>query len=163
MSETVEPVETSIDAVRGEIDEIINPDMGLVDPVVEAEKWKALARKHEAAAKVNAEAAIRLKELEDLEKTEVERLAEKAALLEAELTSERVANLRTRIAAESGLPANLASRLTGSDEEAMRADAKALLEAIAAERKPASFDAGPRGSAPAPSTDDWLRNKLLTR
>jgi hypothetical protein len=42
----------------------------------EATKWKALARKHEKAAKDNADAARRLAEIEKSGKTEQERLAE---------------------------------------------------------------------------------------
>lgn len=42
----------------------------------EASKWKALARKHEQAAKDNADAARRLAEIEESGKTEQEHLAE---------------------------------------------------------------------------------------
>lgn len=45
------------------------------------------------------------------------------------------AELRCRIAAETGVPAALAQRISGEDEEAMRADAKALLESLPKESR----------------------------
>ena len=42
----------------------------------EATKWKALARKHEKTAKDDADAARRLAEIEESDKSEQERLAE---------------------------------------------------------------------------------------
>lgn len=53
----------------------------------EAEKWKALARKHEEKAKANAEAAKRLGEIEDAQKSEAEKAAERIAKAEAEIAS----------------------------------------------------------------------------
>lgn len=43
-------------------------------------------------------------------------------------------SLRSRIAREAGLPAELADRLTGADEAAMRSDAQALLGVIGQHR-----------------------------
>lgn len=63
-------------------DELASPtddaqdDQSDKDWQAETTKWKALARKHEMAAKDNADAAQRLAEIEGSGKTEQERLAE---------------------------------------------------------------------------------------
>jgi hypothetical protein len=49
-----------------------------VDPVVEAEKWKQLARKHEERAKANAQAAAELEELKRSMLSDTERAIEQA-------------------------------------------------------------------------------------
>src|SRR5690554_7090202 len=69
----------------------------------EIEKWRAIARKHEERAKANAEAAARLKEIEDAGKSETEKL--QAALQEAEKAARenRIRALKLEIAAEKGL------------------------------------------------------------
>jgi hypothetical protein len=53
-------------------------------------------------------------------------------------------DLRRRVAAEAGLPAELASRLRGESEEALRADAAALAPYFAP--APASLPSIPRGT-----------------
>ncbi len=84
---------------------------------------KKHSRKWETLAKANKDAAKELEDLRAKDATPDQRLAaaeERAAQAEARLT-------RTTVALETGLPANLASLLTG-DEEAMREQAKALIE-----------------------------------
>ena len=49
------------------------------------------------------------------------------ALLQATVRQVRVENLRLKVAVETGLPMELAERLRGEDEEALRADAQQLL------------------------------------
>jgi hypothetical protein len=100
------------------------------DPIAELEKWRALARKHEAEAKRNAEAAAKLKALEDAQKSEIERIREAAELAKREAEQARTEALRWRVAARLQLPAQLASRLQGTSEEEIEADAKELLAAI---------------------------------
>lgn len=104
----------------------------------EADKWKALARKHEADAKANAAAAKRLQELDDANKSEVQKATERAAAAEAEATRWRTSALRSSIAAETQVPVDL---ITGDDEDAMRTAAKAAVAwrdaAVAAAAPPA--------------------------
>lgn len=62
----------------------VTPDTGndttdSKDWQADAEKWKTLARKHEANAKANSEAAKRLVAIEEQNKTELERAVDKAA------------------------------------------------------------------------------------
>jgi len=65
------------------------------DLAAELDKWKACARKQENRAKENAEAAKRLAEIEDAEKTESQKLAEQLEQLKGENESLRIANLRS--------------------------------------------------------------------
>jgi hypothetical protein len=100
------------------------------DHEAEANKWKALARKHEAQAKANAEAAARLKDMEHAGKSETEKL--QALLDEARNTSRAatVKALKLSVAAEKGLPPGLAKFLPDLDDEVdMLQAADELLEA----------------------------------
>ncbi len=49
------------------------PHTGAPDLTAEVEKWKSLARKHEGSAKANADAAKRLAEIEDANRSETEK------------------------------------------------------------------------------------------
>lgn len=96
----------------------------------EAEKWKGLARKHEGNAKTNAGAAQRLRELEDADKSELQK-AQDATASEKRRADEAEGKLiRLEIAAEKGLSPAQAKRLVGSTREELEADADELLEAF---------------------------------
>lgn len=74
-----------------------------VDLAAEVEKWKSLSRKNEEQAKANAEAAMKLAEIEDRNKSEVDKLAEKVSA-EAQRASNAEAELvRLRAAVKHGL------------------------------------------------------------
>lgn len=96
----------------------------------------------------------RLKEFEDRDKTEAQKLAEAKESAEREAASAKQELLRYRVAADKKLPANLAARLQGSTEEEMAADADALLEILGAHQQSSapSYDGGVRKPA-APPTD----------
>jgi hypothetical protein len=106
-----------------------------------------------ALKKANKEAEtlrLRLKEIEDRDKSETQRATEEATQAKADAASARTGYLRLKVGMAKGLPASLAERLKGDNEEEMAADADALL----AELKPkgngaGSFDAGARQTAPA--------------
>lgn len=96
--------------------------------------WKAEARKHEARAKenlarakANEEAAKRLAEIEEANKTEAEKTAERLAKLEAENQSykqrEQQATWRAEVAKATGVPADV---LRGSTLEEIQAHAETL-------------------------------------
>lgn len=95
-----------------------------VDYAAEAEKWKALSRQNEARAKENAEAAKRLKEIEDAQKSEAEKAAEALAELKRENESLRLGKLRSDVAAAKGVPVEL---LNGTTEDELNASADAAL------------------------------------
>ena len=100
------------------------------DIAAEAEKWKALARKHEAQAKANAEAARRLAELEDQGKSDAEKLSAKIAEAEKRAAAAEERALRLEVAAAKGLTPSQAKRLVGSSREDLEADADEILEAF---------------------------------
>lgn len=100
------------------------------DLAAELAKWKHLARQNEAAAKANAEAAKKLAAIEDSQKTEQQRNAEKLAAAERRAAQAELKVLRSDVAAAKGVPAALAHRLHGTTREEIEADADALLEAV---------------------------------
>lgn len=111
--ETPEPVETSEPVEE-------TP----TDYAAEAEKWKALARKNEQRAKENADKAKRLDDLEESQKTELQKLQDQLAAAQSAAATAEAARLRASIAAKHGVPEAL---LTGSTEEALEEAATALL------------------------------------
>jgi hypothetical protein len=108
-----------------------------------AADWQQLARKWEARAKKDAD---NLAKLQAQVKTLVapETVADKdraIAEAQAEAKAARLDALRYRIAVEEQLPASMAARLLGEDEDALRADAKELVAALAP-KPPRRTDAG---------------------
>jgi Spy/CpxP family protein refolding chaperone len=97
------------------------------DIAAELAKWKAMSRKHEAQAKANADAANKLKELEDAGKSEAEKLTAKAAEAEDKAAKAEARALRLEIAAAKGLTPAQAKRLVGGTKEELEADADELL------------------------------------
>jgi len=113
----------------------------------EATKWKAFARKHEDAAKANAEKAKRLDEFEESQKTELQKAADRAAAAEAKATELELRAMRAEVSASKGVPVGL---LSGTTEEELIASADALIafrgEQQATETQATDFGAGGRGS-----------------
>lgn len=101
----------------------------------DAEKWKGLSRKHEDRAKENADAADKLKKLEESSLSDQQRreaadkaAADKLADFEKQLADERSARMRAEVAAAKGLTPAQAKRLAGTTREELEADADDLLE-----------------------------------
>ena len=110
-----------------------------------------------ALSKANKEAEtlrLKLKEYEDRDKTEMERLTERAEAAERAAAETELRALRIEVAAEKGLTPAQAKRLVGSTRDELEADAKELLDTF----KPAadesrddvadSLDLGIRGGSP---------------
>ena len=87
-------------------------------------KLRQEAAKYRTEAKANAEAAKRLAEIEEAQKTEAQKLADRLAQAEAKAQAAELKALRSDIAQAKGVPAGL---LTGSTEEELNASADALL------------------------------------
>lgn len=108
---------------------------------------KALDAERRARRDAERKAAdfeAQVKAFEDADKSEAERAAEQIATLKAEAAAAKADALRSRIVAETGLPASLAKFLpAGGDEESLRADAADLLAATAPK--------GPNVPAPDPA------------
>lgn len=125
----------------------------------EAEKWKALSRKHEAQAKANAEAAKKLSEMDDATKSEVERAIARAEAAEKKASEAESKALRLEVAAAKGLSPSQARRLVGSTAEELEADADELLESFKPADTASTSDTGkPReklqGGAVSSETED---------
>jgi hypothetical protein len=104
------------------------PGTGTVeDPTAELAKWKAMARKNEAQAKANADAAARLAQIEESQKTEQQKLADRAEQAERRAAEAELKVLRAEVASTKGIPAGLAQRLAGETREDLEADADSLL------------------------------------
>ncbi len=117
------------------------------------EEVKALKAKAARLEQLEAEEARRKEgELSDLQKAQAR--AEKAEKEAAEL---RQAELRRKVADETGLPPALAPRLQGATEEELKADAEELLKTLPKETKPKAPPIGvtnPPGAETKVSDDD---------
>lgn len=123
MSDTTPPPAATDDAG----DPTEQPQTDAPAPTETVEFWKAKAREQEKRAKDNAAAAKRLAELEDAQKTEAERAAERIASLEAETTAARAEALRFKVASKHGISDEDADLfLTGTDEETLTKQAQRL-------------------------------------
>lgn len=106
------------------------PQGDSTDWKAEARKWEERAKRSRDEAQANAEAARKLKELEDADKSEVDRLRETVEAANKRADEAEAKALRAEIAAEKGLSLSQAKRLIGSTREELEADADELLEAF---------------------------------
>lgn len=142
-----------------------DPTPGGDDLGDDLEKWKRIARKHEARAKANAEAAEKLKKLEDEGKSEGERREEALATITSERDQLKQENLRLTVAldkAPEGMPLSkvkkLAKRLTGGTLEDLEADAEELF----AEFTPTDTDGSNDADGGKPSDRRLPKERLKT-
>lgn len=114
--------------------EPVTPDPTPSEPAKDAAWWeskaKAMEKEKEAAAKKLAKLEEAEQKRQDAELSETEKLKKQLADAEKKAAEAERKAIRQMIAAETGLPAVLAERLQGDDEEAMREDATKLLEAL---------------------------------
>lgn len=90
----------------------------------EARKWESRAKENLAKAKQHEDAARRLAELEERDKTETQKLQDKLAAAEKRAKDAEAALLRHQVAAEKNVPADL---LTGGSREELEAAADKLI------------------------------------
>lgn len=153
----------------------------------ELAKWKDLARKHEKNAKANSAAAKQLQEIEDANKTELQKALDAQKAAEEERDTAIMTHNRVMAAAAHNLPVELIDDLGSGTEEEITARAERIASAIdtraraLAEQMAQGNGSGmlPRsgarpvesmraGSAPAngdtPNTlDGWFRNLVSNR
>ena len=86
-----------------------------------------LVKAYQATKDQLSEAKGKVREFEDLSKTEQEKLTERASELEKNLTTAQANAARYEIALEKGLTKSQAKRLVGSTREELEADADELL------------------------------------
>jgi hypothetical protein len=123
--------------------------------------------RREAASHRNrtAELEEKLQEFTDRDKTEQERLAERAAAAEKRASDAETRVLRYEVAAERGLDAAAASFLTGSTREELELRAEELEKLLGDRPKPAAagFDGGARRPAPEKGPPEKEHNDFLLR
>lgn len=88
--------------------------------------WKARAREWEKRAKVNSDAAAKLAEVEESQKSEAQKIADRAANAERERDEARADGVRYRTAAKFGIDEEHFDLLGGGDEEAITDRAERL-------------------------------------
>jgi hypothetical protein len=101
-----------------------------------------------AKEKLDEKNAAELSEMEKLQK-QIEDMKAEQVKLQQQAKDERLKTLRLRVGQEAGLPPVLAERLTGADEEAMKADAVQVLAALKADPRIPNIDATAGGSQTA--------------
>ena len=110
-------------------------------PTETVEFWKQKAREQEKRAKDNSDAAKRLTELEDAQKSEQVRQAEATDAAKRDAVEARAEALRYRIASKHGISEDDAETfLTGTDEESLTRQA----ERLSALSKETPTPSGPR-------------------
>lgn len=122
-------------------------------PEVPAEVKRALNKANKEAESLR----LRLKEFEDRDKTELQKLAEDHQTAEQRAAAAETALAKYKVAAAKGVPAELVDRLHGATEEELAEDADKLLSMLGARVTP-DFDGGARtSSGAAPNMTDLIR------
>ena len=105
-------------------------------PTETVDFWKSKAREQEKRAKENAAAAKRLAEIEQSQKSEAEKTADRIKQLESEAESARREALRFKVASKYGIGDEDADLfLTASDEETLTKQAERLSARTAEQKK----------------------------
>jgi hypothetical protein len=119
----------------------------------------ALKRERDAAKAERKKAedlASRIRELEDRDKTETEKLGERASTAERRAEEAELRALRFEVAAAKGVPLQQAHRLAGGTREELERDADEFLASLTPATVP-DFDGGARQSAPTGDMDALIR------
>lgn len=153
MSEATTEATTNAEATASS--ETAQTDTSSADTVAEkdwqaeAEKWKAFSRKHEEAAKANADKAKRLDEFEESQKTELQKAADAAAAAKADADASKAQTAVLQAMVDHGLSKDDLELLGshGTPEEIdQRAERLATrLKGAQADKPKPDFGGGDRG------------------
>jgi hypothetical protein len=107
----------------------------------------------------------RLRELEDRDKSEAEKLAARAADSDRRASEAEAMLLRLEVGAEHSLPADAVQLLHGTTREEIETSAQRLVAFAASTAKPppASFDGGARVTPAAEKSPEQAHNDFLLR
>lgn len=143
--------------------EEIKPESDLGDAGKKALAAERAAKK--AAEKQLNELASKLAEYENRDKTEAQRLVERAEQAERERDALRVESLRARVAISKGLPADLMEFLTAEDEDELAAQAERLMARLASPDPAVPRADADQGARPGPLAlnGDPLLDSLKTK
>jgi hypothetical protein len=146
------------------------PEAGSVTPAVEVADPKALqalvAQLEQRLFNKTQEADRLHKKVqaaEDAEKTEAQKLKDRAERAEQEAALLRQNIQRQDIAARVGLPAVFANRILGATPEEMEADAKAMLASLPKQPAPKVGPTNPTDGRPQTETDAQRKRRLGLR
>lgn len=106
-------------------------------------------------------AARKLRELEDKDKSETQKLTDQLAELQTKITEYEVREVRTKAASAVGLPAALAEFITATDPDEAKQQAKTLLGF--AKAGPVDLKQGTRQTPVSPITGDQLIRRMAGR
>lgn len=124
-------------------------------PTETVEFWKQKAREQEARAKSNADAARRLADLEESQKSEAQKIADRAAAAERARDDAMADGLRYKAAAKHGVSEDYFDMLGTGDEETIFARGERLGGLIKAQAENETLRAeleALRAGKPAPTT-----------
>jgi hypothetical protein len=97
--------------------------------------WKAEARKWEARAKADHEAANRWREFETSQKSDFEKIQEELGRYKTEASEASVKLLKYEVATQKGIPSEALELLNGNSREELEEAADKLLNLIANQSK----------------------------
>lgn len=99
-------------------------------------KLRDEAAKYRTQARENSAAATRLAELEESQKSEIQKANERAEVAERALVAKEAEALRLTVAARHGITGDHLDLLSGADEAELEAKAKKLAALIAPKEEP---------------------------
>lgn len=145
--------DTSVEATETAAETAPSDSKPETKPTETVDFWKAKAREQEKRAKENAEAAKRLSEIEEANKSEAQKAADRIAALEQEATAAKASALRFKIAAKFQVSDEDADLfLTGTDEDTLTKQAERLAQRTEEAGKPRTPKPNPdQGKKPGAS------------
>lgn len=153
--ETVDQVEGGTDTGRSESGEEQQ------DLASEVEKWKAMARKHEAQSKANADKAKQFDKWQESQKTEQQKADEKLATLQSERDAALTQAALAKAALDHGLSADDLELIGGGSPDEINAKAEKLAARLNASKIPSTSPDPRLGRESKPTgSGDWLRDQL---
>lgn len=123
----------------------------------EARKWEARAKENHSKAKAHEDAARRLAEIEESQKTEAQKAQERLEAAEKRAAELELKATRAEVAAETGVPVSL---LTGSTREEIAASAEALIQFRGESAAPSRLHVPGEGREPLALNGDPLESAL---
>lgn len=136
--------ESTVTPATETVEEPPTPDLA-----AELAKWKELSKKNEQRAKANADAAARLAEIEEAQKSAEQKAEEARLAAETRAQDAEVKAMRLEVALDKGIPGHLRGYVQGTTQEEIEASADKVLADFQAAKAPTaagSIDQGARTS-----------------
>lgn len=121
-------------------------------------KWKAMSRKNEAEKKAALAKANKFDELENANKTELQKALDRAEAAEKRALENDAKVLRAEVSVKTGVPASL---LSGNDEAELLASAEALLAFRGDVKTPVTEFGGGKGKDVSKAKVEQLTREAL--